>query len=292
MNLYSTKDLTDLLERNQFFFKKNLGQNFLISEAIASKIAQTSFQQSKSLQKKLCVEIGPGAGSLTFQLSKCFDQVLAIEIDTRLIPVLEESLRECTNVTVFNEDALKFNFQCLNDLYSDFEISICSNLPYYITSELIMRFLECKVQFASITVLIQKEAADRLVAPPNSQNFGAITASVSYYALAKKCFQVSPGNFIPRPKVDSSVLQLLPYRVRPVHPINEKVFFSVIRAAFSGRRKTLANTLSQFFSAQFTKEQILLILEASEIDPNRRGETLSLSEFSRIADNITNFEEK
>ena len=292
MNLYSTKDLTDLLERNQFFFKKNLGQNFLLSEAISMKIATTAFQQAVTDKKKLCIEIGPGAGSLTYQLSKLFDQVLAIEIDTKLIPVLEESLKDCENVVIHNTDALKFDFQTLTELYPDYEYCVCSNLPYYITSELIMRFLECKIHFTSITVLIQKEAAERLIAQPNSPNFGAITASVSYYAKAKKCFQVSPGNFIPRPKVDSAVLQLLPHQTRPITPLNEQVFFSVIRAAFAGRRKTLANTLSNYFADQFSKEQILKFLEQSQIDQTRRGETLTLQEFCSLADNITNFEEK
>ena len=287
MNLYSSKDLTQLLERHGFFFKKNLGQNFLIRESVASRIAQTARLAAPENEKTLAVEIGPGAGSLTYQLCKTFDRVLALEIDPHVLPILEESLADFQNVTVELADALRFDFSSLPERFPGYRISVCANLPYYITSEVIMRLLESTVKFDGITVLIQKEAAERLVSPPGSPDYGSITASVSYYAKAERKFTVGPGNFIPRPKVDSAVLQLIPYRDLPVKPLDPAELFAVIRAAFFARRKTLANALFSQFADSFTKEEINLILEESDISPMRRGETLSLEEFARVADNVS-----
>lgn len=287
MNLYSAKEMTDLLERHGFFFKKNLGQNFLLNESVANRIASSAAQTASSGRKKLAVEIGPGAGALTLQLSKLFDSVLAIEIDPHLIPVLEESLSEAKNVTVINQDALQFDFSSLLNLYPDHSIVCCSNLPYYITSELIMRMLESKVGIESVTVLIQKEAAARLASKPGSADYGSITASVSYYATANRLFSVGPGNFIPRPKVDSAVLQLIPHSEKPVHPKDEKTFFQVIRAAFSARRKTILNALSTSFRDEFPRDDISAILIRSGVDVGCRGETLGLEEFKNISDSIT-----
>jgi len=224
MNLYSSKEMTALLEKNGFFFKKNFGQNFLMNEAIANRIATASFNSTNSTEKRLVIEIGPGAGALTLQLSKLFEQVIALEIDPHLIPILTESLEDCENVRIIQTDALQFDYNSIKEEFSDWEISVCSNLPYYITSELIMRLLECDLTLSSITVLIQKEAANRLVSKPGSADFGAITAAVSYYAKAEKLFLVGPGNFIPRPKVDSAVLKLTPFSKPPVNVKNEKLF--------------------------------------------------------------------
>jgi len=284
--------MTALLEHHGFFFKKKLGQNFLMNEPICCKIADASYETMHTEKKKLAVEIGPGAGALTRQLSKRFDSVLALEIDPHLIPVLEESLKDLDNITVINTDALVFPYASLPEHYPDYEIAICSNLPYYITSELIMRFLESDVSFSSVTVLIQKEAAVRMVSKPGSADYGSITAAVSYYAKAERLFPVGPGNFIPKPTVDSAVLRLIPYDKKPVQPKNEALFFQLIRASFSNRRKTLSNALSSALSHRFTKEMLLSFLNDAKIDPLRRGETLSLEEFQRISDIISIFEEQ
>ena len=261
MNLYSVTQLKDLLERHGFFFKKNLGQNFLLNESTALRIASSAFETLSHKKKTLAVEIGPGAGALTLQLSELFDRVVAIEIDPHLIPILEESLAGRDNVTVMNTDALRFDYKALERDFPDYEIAVCSNLPYYITSELIMRFLESEVPFASVTVLIQKEACARLISKPGCADYGSITAAVSYYARAEKLFLVGPGNFIPKPKVDSAVLRLIPHAHPPVEVMQESFFFKIIRAAFFARRKTLPNVLGVALGELFTKEEIAAALE-------------------------------
>ena len=291
MNLYSAREMTLLLEKHDFFFKKNLGQNFLINEGVAAKIASASRETIPPGIKTLAVEIGPGAGALTRQLSALYDKVLAIEIDPKLIAVLEESLSDLSNVRVVLQDALKFDFDALKAKYPDCLISVCSNLPYYITSEILMRLLQSSLPLQSITVLIQKEAAARLTSLPGTPDYGSITAAISYYAKAEKLFTVSPGNFIPKPKVDSAVLRLFPYEIKPVKPKNEALFFQTIRAAFSARRKTLSNALTSFFADRFEKSAVLSALNASSIDPARRGETLTLAEFCLLSDNLSKTEE-
>lgn len=291
MNLYSAKEMTSLLEKNNFFFKKNFGQNFLMNESVSNRIASASFETLKSDKKKLAIEIGPGAGSLTLQLAKMFDYVVALEIDPHLIPVLDESLCDVKNVRIVETDALKFDFSLLQNEFFDYEIAVCSNLPYYITSELIMRLLKSRITLSSVTVLIQKEAATRLVSKAGTADYGAITAAVSYYAKAEKLFNVGPGNFIPRPKVDSSVLRLVPYSEPPVSVSDQKTFFKVIRAAFSARRKTLLNALTNGLSPRIGKSEIEAVLLRCGIDPTRRGESLTLDEFASISNIFSEKEE-
>lgn len=291
MNLYSAKEMTDLLERHDFFFKKNLGQNFLMNEAVSHRIAAASRETLPSDAKTLALEIGPGAGSLTIQLSRLFDQVLALEIDPHLLGVLEESLSEKENVTVVNTDALKFDFNRISASYPGYQVAVCSNLPYYITSEILMRLLESDLKIASITVLIQKEAALRLSSKSGDPNYGAICASVSYYAKTERLFQVGPGNFVPRPKVDSSVLRLIPYETPPVTVSDKALFFKLIKAAFLNRRKVLSNTLFPVVQDKMSKEDLIRIMTEVGIDPQRRGETLSLDEFSLLTDAFSKSEE-
>lgn len=284
MNVYSPKDLTELLEKHGFFFKKNLGQNFLISENVARRIAETAFDSMPDAARTVVLEIGPGAGALTRQLSSLFDHVIALEIDPHLIPVLEEILSDCRNTEVILCDALKYPFDKLLEKFPGHSFAVCSNLPYYLTSPLIMKFLESRVPFESVTVLIQKEAADRLCAPAGSDAYGAIGAVASFYAEAKRCFTVSAGNFIPRPKVESAVLRFTPHKTRPVEPKNTALFFRVIHAAFAQRRKTILNALSSDFASEYAKETIKAALDNAGIDQARRGETLDLPEFARISD--------
>ncbi len=292
MNLYSSKEMTDLLERHDFFFKKNLGQNFLMNESIAARIADASFETVSKDQNSLAIEIGPGAGSLTLQLAKRFDSVLALEIDPHLIGVLAESLADESNVKVIHTDALAFDFSSVKTDFPDYSIAVCSNLPYYITSEILMRLLESGLNITSITVLIQKEAAVRLTSKPGSEQYGAITAAVNYYAKSEKLFVVGPGNFIPRPKVDSAVLRLSPYTEPAVKVKDVDLFFKLIRAAFGNRRKTLSNALSSAFKDRYSKETLLSALEKAGVDATRRGETLSLEEYAKIADILTTNEVK
>lgn len=292
MNLYSSTEMKNLLEKHDFFFKKNLGQNFLMNEGQAFRIASASYETTTANQKKLALEIGPGAGSLTLQLSKLFDHVIALEIDSHLISVLEESLSECNNVDVINTDALKFDYSKLKERFPDYEIAVCSNLPYYITSELIMTLLESGLTLSSVTVLIQKEACNRLISKPGTPDFGAITAVVSYYAKAEKLFLVGPGNFIPKPKVDSAVLRLIPHKEPSVITCDPKLMFRVIHAAFAARRKTLINSLTGALCDSYTKEELLAALEYANVDPARRGETLNLNEFSKIANALFETKDK
>ena len=290
MNLYSSKEMTDLLERHDFFFKKNLGQNFLMNEAVAARIADASFETVSKETKTLVIEIGPGAGALTLQLAHRFDAVLALEIDPHLIGVLEESLANEANVTVVNTDALAFDFSSVPSDYPGYSIAVCSNLPYYITSEILMRLLESGLSIQSITVLIQKEAAVRLTSKPGNEQYGAITAAVAYYAKAEKLFTVGPGNFIPRPKVDSAVLRLTPFSEPAVKVRDRELFFKLIRAAFGSRRKTLSNALSSALKSTYSKEHILQVLEKAGVEPTRRGETLSLEEYAKISDTFLSTE--
>lgn len=292
MNLYSSKEMTDLLERHDFFFKKNLGQNFLMNESIAARIADASYETVPQNKKSLAIEIGPGAGSLTLQLANRFDSVLALEIDPHLIGVLAESLADKQNTRVVHTDALAFDFSSVEKDYPDHSIAVCSNLPYYITSEIIMRLLESGLPITSVTVLIQKEAAVRLTSKPGSEQYGAITAAVNFYAKSEKLFTVGPGNFIPRPKVDSAVLRLTPYAEPAVKVENQTLFFKLIRAAFGNRRKTLSNALSSAFKDRYSKEVILEVLEKANVDPTRRGETLTLEEYANISNIFTTREEK
>ncbi len=285
INIYKSSDMARLLEENGFYFKKKLGQNFLMNESVSRRIAQASRDTLPQDVPTLAIEIGPGAGSLTLQLSKLFDHVLALEIDPHLIPVLSVSLADAKNVTVECCDALKYPFSAIRETYPSYAVAVCANLPYYLTSEMLMTLLESKIDLRSVTVLIQQEAADRLTALPGTPQYGSITAAVSFYAETEKLFRVGPGNFIPRPKVDSAVLRMFIREKRPVQPKSVPLFFSVIKAAFSARRKTLSNALSISFPS-LSKEQILFVLENSGIEPNRRGETLSLQEFCTLSDHI------
>lgn len=290
MNVYAMNDLKRLLEENSFFFKKTLGQNFLMNEAVAKRIAEASRSTIAENVPCLALEIGPGAGSLTLQLSYAFDRVLAIEIDPHIIPVLESTLENSKNVSVICEDALRFDYKRIREEYPGYAVAVCSNLPYCITSEIIMKLLESDIGLTSITVLIQQEAAERLIASPGSPQYGAITAAVEYYAQAKILFRVGPGNFYPRPKVDSAVLLLIPRKEPVVRPKSPELFFKIIKGAFSARRKTILNALSISFS-DIPKDSLLSALNASQIDPIRRGETLTLKDFAELSDSLQSWED-
>ena len=277
--------IRELLTRHGFTFSKSLGQNFLINPSVCPRMAEAAVSDENTG----VIEIGPGIGVLTRELSKLAKKVVAIELDERLLPVLDETLADCSNVEVVNADALTLDLGKL--IKEKFEgcsnVSVCANLPYYITSPLVMKLLEDNLPFSSITVMVQKEAAQRLCAPVGSRDAGAVTVSVAYYAEAKKLFNVSRGSFMPAPNVDSAVISLA-LRDEPPYPVGRpEVFFKLIKAGFSQRRKTLLNSLCS--GGFLTREQAATALDAASIPQNARIEELSfekLSVLSRCADFI------
>ena len=266
-----------------FHMKKKFGQNFLIQPAIPARIAASS-RSLAGEEKAACLEIGPGAAALTRELCALYDRVVAVEVDETLRPVLSEALAPFDNVSVIWGDILALDLNEILEITKGYSLSVCANLPYYITSPILMHLLESRLPFRSLTLMVQKEVAQRLAAEPGSDTYSALTAVVQYYCRVKKLFDVSPGNFHPRPAVTSSVVSLIPHEKPPVTPVDLSLFFRVIRGAFSQRRKTLLNTLSA--SLSLDKETLSDILHSVGIDPARRGETFSIAEFSAISDGI------
>lgn len=259
-------------------FKKHFGQNFLVNPVVLEKIAENASEN--------VLEIGPGIGTLTRALSEKAAKVIAVEIDSDLIPVLKKTLDGYTNVTVINADAMKTDFAALvKEHFTSGKMSVCANLPYYVTTPVIMALLESEIPFENITVMIQKEVAARLCASPGDPDFGAITAAVSYYGKAEKLFTVTAGNFIPSPKVDSAVLKITLYKEPPVSVGSKKMLMRVIKGAFAQRRKTLLNSLSSEFSS-LSKEAVESAVISAGCQPTIRGEKLQLSEFAAIADRL------
>lgn len=273
--------IKDILSRHGFTFSKSLGQNFLINPSVCPRMAELS-----GAGKKVgVIEIGPGIGVLTNELCKLADKVVAIELDKRLLPVLEETLGEYDNLKVVNADVLETDLhKLIEEELSGMEVVVCANLPYYITSPVIMKLLEDKLPISAITVMVQKEAAQRICAEVGSRQSGAVTVSVNYYAKPEMLFSVSAGSFMPAPKVDSAVIRLNVLDEPPVKVNDEKKFFSVIKAAFSQRRKVISNSLSSGLSLD--KSKIAEILEKSGVPLNARAEKLSLQNFADIANNL------
>lgn len=273
--------IKDILSRHGFTFSKSLGQNFLINPSVCPRMAEFS-GADKGVG---VIEIGPGIGVLTNELCKLADKVVAIELDKRLLPVLEETLGEYDNLKVVNADVLETDLhKLIEEEFSGMEVVVCANLPYYITSPVIMKLLEDKLPISAITVMVQKEAAQRICAEVGSRQSGAVTVSVNYYAKPEMLFSVSAGSFMPAPKVDSSVIRLDVLDEPPVKVNDEKKLFSVIKAAFSQRRKVISNSLSSGLSLD--KLKIAEILEKSGVPLNARAEKLSLQNFADIANNL------
>lgn len=273
--------IKDILSRHGFTFSKSLGQNFLINPSVCPRMAELS-----GAGKKVgVIEIGPGIGVLTNELCKLADKVVAIELDKRLLPVLEETLGEYDNLKVVNADVLETDLhKLIEEELSGMEVVVCANLPYYITSPVIMKLLEDKLPISAITVMVQKEAAQRICAEVGSRQSGAVTVSVNYYAKPEMLFSVSAGSFMPAPKVDSAVIRLNVLDEPPVKVNDEKKFFSVIKAAFSQRRKVISNSLSSGLSLD--KSKTAEVLEKSGVPLNARAEKLSLQNFADIANNL------
>ena len=272
--------IKEILGRHGFTFSKSLGQNFLINPSVCPRMAELSGAKSGVG----VVEIGPGIGVLTNELCKLADKVVAVELDKRLLPVLDETLAEYDNIKVINADVMELDLNALiADEFEGMDVVVCANLPYYITSPIIMKLLEDKLPIKAITVMVQKEAAQRICAEVGSRMSGAVTVSVNYYAKPSMLFSVSAGSFMPAPKVDSAVIRLDILSKPPVQT-NEKKFFAVIKAAFSQRRKVISNSLSSGLS--LSKEKTLEILQSANVPSNARAEKLSLDDFANIANNL------
>lgn len=270
--------IKDILSRHGFTFSKSLGQNFLINPSVCPRMAELSGAD----RGVGVIEIGPGIGVLTNELCQLADKVVAVELDKRLLPVLDETLGEYENLKVINADVLELDLhKLIEEEFKNMEVVVCANLPYYITSPVIMKLLEDKLPIKAITVMVQKEAAQRICAEVGSRQSGAVTVSVNFYAKPEMLFSVSAGSFMPAPKVDSAVIRLDVLDSPPVEVNNEEKFFAVVKAAFSQRRKILANSLSSGLALDKTK--VFEILQECSIPENIRAEKLSLQNFADIA---------
>lgn len=281
MKLYAPSTIRAIREKYGFRLSKSLGQNFLTDKNIIDRIIESS----NITEEDLVIEIGPGIGVLTAEAAQCAGRVVAVEIDRNLIPILEETLGDHSNVTVINQDVLKTDLTQVVERYrGSGGVKIIGNLPYYITTPIIMKILEDRVPADSITIMMQKEVADRIKAAPGSKTYGALSVAVQYYCRIEQVAAVPKEVFVPQPKVDSSVLRLDIRREHPVELLDEKMFFVCIKAGFGQRRKTLLNSLTG--AAGLTKDAVREILAAAEIDPVRRAETLDLDEFAAIANHM------
>lgn len=280
-NLTNINVVKGLLEKHGFTFSKGLGQNFLINPAVCPEIAEYGLAQ----EGYGILEIGTGFGTLTVELAKGADKVTAVEIDKRLLPVLEETLSEFDNINIINDDIMKVD---LNELikreFAGMKIAVCANLPYYITSPVIMLLLESEIPVEAITVMVQKEAAQRLCAKVGTRQVGAVTVAVRFYGTAEKLFDVSRGSFMPAPNVDSAVIQIKPDNHYRSMVENKKLFFSIVRGAFSQRRKTMANSLSSML--KLSKEMLHECMDTTGISRNARAEELSMEEFIEFSNQL------
>ncbi|MBQ5820750.1 MAG: 16S rRNA (adenine(1518)-N(6)/adenine(1519)-N(6))-dimethyltransferase RsmA [Clostridia bacterium] len=272
MDLTNPTQIKDLLERHSFHFSKTFGQNFLITARIPEKIAEgAEIDESTTV-----LEIGPGIGCLTRCLAARAKKVVTVEIDDRLLPILQETLGDLSNVQVVHGDILKTDLNAL--LGNEEKLAVCANLPYNITTPILVYLLESGLSFESITVMVQKEVAQRFCAERGSKDYGAITLFLNYYTKPKMLFSVGAGNFLPKPRVDSAVLRL--QAIQPPVDTPPEDLFRLIRAAFSMRRKTLQNTLA---SAGISKERTAAALEALNLPATTRGEELGLAEYAALA---------
>ena len=283
MNLANKKDVRKILEAQGFSFKKSLGQNFLIDDTVCPRMAEAAAGDGVGV-----LEIGPGAGVLTRELSALAKRVVAVELDERLRPVLRETLADCENVKIVWGDVLKVNLkELIEKEFSDCHtVNVCANLPYYITSPVIMMLLSSGLPINSLTVMVQKEAADRLCAEVGSRLAGAVTVAVNYYSEAEHLFGVPRGSFLPPPNVDSAVIRLNIRENPPVRVSDEGLFFRLVKACFAQRRKTLLNTVSNTLGID--KAVLRAALEKIGLDESVRGETLTMDELCRLSEEIKN----
>ena len=278
--LSDPKKTIEVIQKYQFAFQMGFGENFLIDAHVLEKIVSAA-----GITKDDCVlEIGPGIGTMTQYLAESAGQVIAVEIDTNLLPILADTLKDYSNVKVINQDILKVD---INELVKEYNngrpIKVVANLPYYITTPIIMGLFESNVPIDNITVMVQKEVADRMQVGPGSKDYGALSLAVQYYASPYIVANVPPNCFIPRPNVGSAVIRLTRYQEPPVQVKDPKLMFKLIRASFNQRRKTLQNGLNNSPEISFSKEEITKAIESLGVSPSVRGEALSLEQFAQLA---------
>lgn len=273
----------EILKKYQFRMQKKYGQNFLIDGNILAKIVEAA-----QIAEEDCVlEIGPGIGTMTQYLAEAAGRVVAVEIDRELIPILEETLSSYNNVTVLCEDILKVDLAALMDENSGRPLKVVANLPYYITTPIIMALFESRMPLASITVMVQSEVADRMQTGPGSKDYGALSLAVQYYAKPEVVARVPASCFLPRPNVDSTVVRLTKYEKPPVDVADEAFLFAVIRASFNQRRKTLANGLANARGLSVTRGQVEEVLMEMGFSAMVRGETFTLEQFAELSDRLS-----
>lgn len=280
-NLGNPKNTIEIIQKYEFMFQKKFGQNFLIDTHVLEKIISAA-----GITKDDCVlEIGPGIGTMTQYLAENAGHVVAVEIDWNLIPILKETLADYDNVTVINEDILRVDIKALAEEYNGGKpIKVVANLPYYITTPIIMGLFESGVPIDNITVMVQKEVADRMKEGPGSKDYGALSLAVQYYAEPEIVANVPPNCFIPRPNVGSAVIRLTRHKEMPVEVKDPALMFKIIRASFNQRRKTLQNGLGNAPELPYTKEQIAAAIAEMGLTPTIRGEALSLAQFAQLSD--------
>ena len=273
--------IRNVMERHGFTFSKSLGQNFIVNPSVCPRIAQ----EGGAAPGVGVIEIGAGIGVLTAELARRADKVVCVEIDRRLLPILAETLAEFSNITIVNADVMKTDLAALIAReFPGMEVVVCANLPYYITSPILMSLLEQRLPIRSITVMVQKEAAQRICAQPGTRDSGAISAAVRYYSQPRVLFPVSRGSFLPAPEVDSAVIRLDLHPTPPVAVADEATLFRVIRGAFGQRRKTVLNTLSA--ALELPKEETRALLEQAGVPATARAEALTLEQFAAIAGGV------
>ena len=278
--LGNPKNTIEVLNKYQFMFQKKFGQNFLIDTHVLEKIIQSA----NITKEDFVLEIGPGIGTMTQYLAERAGTVAAVEIDKALIPILEETLQDYDNVTVINDDILKVDINRLvEEKNGGRPIKVVANLPYYITTPIIMGLFESRVPLKSITIMVQKEVADRMQVGPGTKDYGALSLAVQYYAQPYIVANVPPNCFMPRPKVGSAVIRLTRYAQPPVQVDDEKKMFRLVRASFNQRRKTLVNGLNNSPEVHATREAVLAALEQMGLSPTVRGEVLTLEQFAQLS---------
>ncbi len=280
MDLCNPRIIRELMEEAGVHFRKDFGQNFLVTPEIPQRIAEACADNEDAF----VLEIGPGIGCLTKQLALRYKKVVAVEIDKGLLPVLDRTLAEFDNVTIISDDVMKIDLAALIENEAQgMDVYVCANLPYYITTPILMRLLESGIHFKAITVMVQAEVATRLTAKAGDCDYGAITAVLGYYGQVKRLFTVPAGCFMPAPKVNSAVIRISLYEEKMYHPQDSVLFFAIIKAAFGQRRKTLVNAISAALPA-YSKQQVSQALVSMGISETIRGEKLTTKDFCALAD--------
>lgn len=278
--LGNAKATAEVINKYGFTFQKRFGQNFLIDEHVLNKIIDAALIE----EGDGVIEIGPGIGTMTERLCEKAKKVVAVEIDKDLIPILSETLSEYDNVKIINDDVMKLDLEALiKEEFPEMNVRVVANLPYYITTPIVMTLLESRLNISSITIMVQKEVAERMQAGPGTKDYGALSLAVQYYADTYIAANVPPNCFMPRPKVGSGVIRLTVHKEPSVKVTSEKLMFSLIRAAFNQRRKTLVNAVNNFENLSFTKEQVVKALLEMGLSETVRGEALSLEQFAQLA---------